>query len=65
MASTDYSLRGSRLPRVSGGTRRPFVLVAAALFVVLMGSNMATALYAVYRQRGTSSPGADRLVLCT
>lgn len=51
MASTDYSLRRSRLPSVRGGTRRPFLLVAVALFVMLMGSNMATPLYAVYRQR--------------
>jgi MFS family permease len=50
MASTDYSLRRSRLPGVRGGTRREFLLVAAALFVMLMGSNMATPLYAVYRQ---------------
>jgi MFS family permease len=49
MASTDYSLRRSRLPRVRPRTRRPFLLVAAALFVMLMGSNMATPLYAVYR----------------
>lgn len=51
MASTDYSLRRSRLPGLGGVRRRPFLLVAAALFVMLMGSNMATPLYAVYRQR--------------
>jgi predicted MFS family arabinose efflux permease len=51
MASTDYSLRRSRLPSARGGTRREFLLVAAALFVMLMGSNMATPLYAVYRER--------------
>jgi MFS family permease len=51
MASTDYSLPRSRVPGVRGGTRRPFLLVATALFVMLMGSNMATPLYAVYRER--------------
>lgn len=51
MALTDYSLRRSPLPGVPGGLRRPFLLVTAALFVMLMGSNMATPLYAVYRGR--------------
>ncbi len=51
MASTDYSLSRSRLPTARGRSRGPFLLVAAALFVMLMGSNMATPLYAVYRER--------------
>jgi predicted MFS family arabinose efflux permease len=32
-------------------TRRPFVIVAAALFVLLLDGNLATPLYAVYRER--------------
>jgi MFS family permease len=51
MASTDYSLRTSRPPSRPAGSRRAFLLVTAALFVMLMGSNMATPLYAVYRER--------------
>jgi predicted MFS family arabinose efflux permease len=51
MASTDYSVRTRRPPEVSGRSRRPFLLVAAALFVMLMASNLATPLYGVYRSR--------------
>jgi predicted MFS family arabinose efflux permease len=34
-----------------GRSRRPFVIVAAALFVLLLDGNLATPLYAVYRER--------------
>src|SRR3954468_21618378 len=34
-----------------GRSRRPFVTVALALFVLLLDGNLATPLYAVYRER--------------
>src|SRR5205823_8566772 len=37
-------------PRVAK-SRRPFLLVGVGLFVMLMGSNLATPLYAVYRRQ--------------
>ncbi len=44
-------MRRFGLRRGPAGARRPFLIVAAALFVMLMGSNMATPLYAVYRRQ--------------
>lgn len=65
MASTDYSLPGTRLPDVTGAPRRPFVLVTAALFVMLMASNMATPLYAVYREKYAFSAVELTLIFAT
>lgn len=51
MASTKYSVGGRRVPPLRGRSGRPFLLVAAALFVMLMASNLVTPLYAVYRRQ--------------
>jgi predicted MFS family arabinose efflux permease len=65
MASADYSLSSPRAPEARGGSRRGFRLVAAALFVMLMASNMATPLYAVYRIRFGFSAAELTLVFAT
>jgi MFS family permease len=39
------------VPTIEVGSRAPFYIVATALFVLLVDGNLATPLYAVYRQR--------------
>ena len=51
MASTDRMAAPVLAPERRSGSGRPFAVTALALFVLLAGANLATPLYAVYRER--------------
>lgn len=64
-AQSTLSARARALPLLRPGSRAPFLIGAVALFVLLTDGNLATPLYAVYRQKFGFSATELTLIFAT